>query len=120
MMFGLFRKNPVPPQLRDERSWNEDWQVGDLARCIQPFPDRPFARGIARGTLLRVSGLDEGEAIDDPGLLISGLAFEGRPARLFYACIGFRKVRPTQEACDEAFARKLRNALTDKPEKVAA
>lgn len=118
-MFGRFRKK-APPPVRDERGWNEDWQVGDLARCINPFPDTAHNRGIARDTLLRVSGLSEGFASDGSRCLVSGLSFEGRPPHTYFHCLSFQKVRPSHDACDEEFAAELRESLTGEPVKVPA
>ena len=52
------------PKPRDERGWNEDWQVGDIAECVaddwadwQEFNPK-------KGDILTVSSLYEGPTLN--------------------------------------------------------
>lgn len=104
---------PSAPPPQDKRGWNEDWQVGDLAECVLPvdqvWPD-DFAENPKRGDVLRVNALVEG--LDTLGeALVSGLGFEGKPARHFWAASAFRKLRPAIEAADTEFTAQLREGL---------
>lgn len=95
---------PAPSAPDDRRGWNDDWQVGDLALCIDPLLTGKIGvgSGAARpvcGRIYRVSGLFEG--VNKSGTaLLSGLMFVGLPTGLAWHCSSFRKIRP-DVAADE-------------------
>jgi hypothetical protein len=91
-LFG--RKAPTPVDLR---GWNEDWQVGDLAVCIEDEWGRVHCAAPVKGDVLRVSALMEGCA-STGNKMISGLRFEGKPQNLAWHCGAFRKIRPEVNA----------------------
>lgn len=107
-LFG--RKTPPAP--RDVRGWNEDWQVGDLARCINRSgwsPPEPFDPKF--GDIPRVSGLWEGKSFTG-SFIGSGLKFEGKPQNRIWHCIAFVKIRPetTVEEVETGIIAKIKRA----------
>ena len=84
---------------RDARGWNEDWRIGDLARCHARGFSPPTIDDPAYGQILRVSALVEGLAMDGT-IHISALKFEGKDQRFGWHCAAFTKVRP-EHAADE-------------------
>lgn len=93
----------------DQRGWNDDWQVGDLAECIAASWAPSRVDGPKAGDRLRVSALIEGMCND--GVLRSCLGFEGKPPRAAWACQGFRKIRPRIAPADASFTAELRQRL---------
>ena len=92
------------PKPRDERGWNEDWQVGDIAECVaddwlewQEFNPK-------KGDILTVSSLYEGPTLNGE-ILFSYLFFEGKPNDAGWHCISFRKHRGVAEAIKQAASR---------------
>lgn len=84
---------------RDLRGWNEDWQVGDLARCRARGFYPPTIDDPRYGQILRVSAMVEGVAMSGT-IRISALKFEGKDQRFGWHCEAFTKVRP-EHAADE-------------------
>ena len=110
-MIGFLRNlfGRTPPPLRDMREWNEDWQGGDLARCIcSDWPNcKPHP---IEGRVYRVRSIGEGTPKNiSQNVILVGLGLEGLPCK--WHCTGFRKVRPSIEAADEEFTAELRDRL---------
>jgi hypothetical protein len=82
---------------RDLRGWNEDWQVGDLAKCHARGFYPPTIDDPTYGQILRVSALVEGVSMHGT-IRISALKFEGKPQRFGWHCAAFTKVRPEATA----------------------
>lgn len=108
----------MPPVI-DMRNTTEDWQPGDLARCIgggwsYPEPFDPRA-----GEVLRVSrvweGLDRRQRV-----LCIGLSFYGKPANAGWECNQFVKVRRAREFKGMAVFKSLLTHPVRAPEKVRA
>lgn len=90
-----FRKRKAPKQsVRDERNWNEDWQVGDIAECVVDFDAfhesvEPWHRP-KLGQQFVVTGFsDATAAVGDVRAYF--LKLEGWPVEL--ETIAFRKLR---------------------------
>lgn len=91
-LFGhLFRRKPASTIIQDRRVDNEEWQAGDLARCVIHNWRVQALWAPQFGEVLRVAEVSEGLAIGAPWLII-GLKFEGRSDA--WQCTCFRKVRP--------------------------
>jgi hypothetical protein len=107
--FGrLFRRDP--PRPKDQREWNEDWCVGDLAECIASNFDG-YAPELELGRVYRVSKIKD---LVNPRGRRAYFLFFGSTAG--YACQAFRKLRPTIEAASDEFTAELRDRLlTGKP-----
>lgn len=92
---------------KDNRFWNEDWQVGDLALCVLvgtwPWPDLYDPQD---GDVLRVSAT--AEELGSYGSLISVLKFEGKPQNLGWQCIAFRKIRQSHDPAEAEFTALIR------------
>lgn len=117
-MWPFRRKSkPSPPQ--DRRVWNEDWAPGDLAECIvdaSVWTSFNAAVDPGKGDVLRVVEVREGTLIA-ANVLVIGLAFEGKPAGLYWECSCFRKLRPVQAPAEAEFTAWMRD-LTRQPEHV--
>jgi hypothetical protein len=104
------RQAPVSPageKPRDERGWNEDWQVGDLAECVADDLAIQLCYNPKKGDVLTVSQLTEGPNVS--GLsLTSALCFEGRPQRYSWHCLHFRKHRGVAAQIQRAAVRGTR------------
>jgi hypothetical protein len=85
---------------------SDDWQVGDLAVCVDASnPDCP-AYGVVEGRIYVVSGLYVGNS-GRLGLNLAGVNL-GRTYRAVLAC-RFRKIRPDeQEPCEAEFVTLLK------------
>jgi hypothetical protein len=86
-----------------------DWQVGDLAVCVedQPLPGTVSTGAtIRKGAVYRVVGLKEHRG--DLNLFLHGITYRlGIGTRAFR----FRKIRPDeQEACEPEFVTLLKRA----------
>lgn len=105
LLFGEIK--PAPPQ--DRRGLNEDWRVGDLARCLVRASgwDPPSPLDPDLDEVRRVSGIVEGSTRDGK-FLITALRFEGKPQNQAWVCQVFEKLRPTIEAAEEEFTEELR------------
>lgn len=113
-MFGWFRRKPEPPTPpRDERVWNEDWQVGDTAECIVDGIRTSWRKDIppwerpAFGQRLVVAGFKECPATDNS--IRYFLVFVDWPCPM--CTEGFRKVRPVATEQSEF----VQHILTAKP-----
>lgn len=97
-MQSFKRSKPAPPpQPRDERVWNEDWQVGDIAECVSDSGDwhpdlKPWLR-LAKGSRWIVRGFSEGPTQSGDSIQYF-LYLEGTPSKGGYSVTAFRKVRP--------------------------
>lgn len=102
-----FKKKPQPKAPpRDERVWNEDWQVGDTAECCSDvWSDlvKPWHR-CKIGARFTVTGFAEGEA--DDGTLRYFLHLKGWPVAV--STTAFRKVRPVAREESEVAKRILK------------
>lgn len=110
MMWPFTRKkradapDAVPP--KDQRVWNEDWRVGDVAQCVNRSGNWS-GRGVGPtyGERLVVTGVCEGVF---PGNFLGyRLEFAEFPGCVF-VCTEFRKVRPQASEIVSAAARILR------------
>jgi hypothetical protein len=111
-----FRSKPKLPPVIDRREWNEDWQRGDLAKCIADDWDLPpNFRGYTpiKGRTYRVEAAREASTWDGRSLIV-GLVLESCGGNGFVST-HFRKLRPSLTACDETFAVELRDRLKGKP-----
>lgn len=107
-MIWPFRKRK--PRLIDRRVMNEDWRVGDLARCVDDEWLPKDAIDPKINDVLRVSEVMEGQCETGP-ILMFGLRFEGKPSNRAWAALAFRKIRQVQTAADQSFREWLREAL---------
>lgn len=109
-----FKRKSAPPsksnEPRDQRQASEDWQVGDLAECIDE--DWPRVWGVthpSKGQILRVAAVDEGEDCIF-GIQIIVLRFEGW-GKYGWDNRNFRKLRPTTEPAEQEFTVWLKDKL---------
>jgi hypothetical protein len=91
-MWPFNRKPETAPPLIDKRGWNEDWQVGDIAECINDNWDFASPQDPKVGDVLTVSGL-RGDEKTKKGVVISALKFEGKCQYDSWHCKGFIKHR---------------------------
>jgi hypothetical protein len=86
-----------------------DWQVGDLAVCVDdgPHPQEPDRAGLTlvrTGGFYRVSGIGVSEFYNCTVLTFDGIDGHLDTSTGFYAAWRFRKIRPDeQEACEPEF-----------------
>lgn len=108
-MIWPFKRKAKPP--RDERGWNEDWQIGDMAECVLADWLSDIPQNPAIGEVRTVAALFEGQAAERP-VIVSALAFEGFGA-LTWHCAAFRKHKPL--AADIVAAAKRGARVQDNP-----
>jgi hypothetical protein len=101
--FSGKRKAPSWPPIseappRDLRGLNEDWRVGDLAKCLRGTWKWADGNDPKAGEVLRVSGVSDGRCPD--GTLITALWFERTGDTKAYHCIAFVKIRPDHSALE--------------------
>ena len=101
------------PKSRDERGWNEDWQVGDIAECVADDWVRWQEFNPKKGDILTVSRLYEGPSING-NVICSYLLFEGKPNDAGWHCIYFRKHRGVAEAIKQAASRGARVRMPER------
>lgn len=107
-MFGFLRnlRKPKPSRINDERVWNANWEVGDLAECIFDFPPC-WSFNPKKGDVLRVSYIRDDIATDGMTRAYF-LHFYGKPAHCGWATIAFRKLKTVQEPASAAFTAEIR------------
>ena len=83
-----------------------DWQIGDLAVCVQDWPEA-VACGIVAGKAYGVAGVYVSPRTGNVGLVLAGVVVP-RPHNSTNAR-HFRKIRPdTHEPCEEEFVTLLK------------
>jgi len=105
-MFGWFRKKPAPP--KDLREWNEDWQIGDLAKCVEDDWVDCGSLAPSVGQIYRVSDVYEGLVWQENAISI-GLSLEGFDQINAWRCTAFQKLRPEIKAADAKFTAAIKN-----------
>jgi len=98
----LFGRKPEPPRIEDRRVMNEDWRVGDLAKCLaQGGTWDGDGIGPQKFEVMRVIAVLE--ALNEARTArVYGLKFREYPGS--FVCTNFRKIRPDAEPCEEEFA----------------
>jgi hypothetical protein len=83
---------------------SDNWQVGDLAVCINDEWDGCLAGNPRRGDILRVS---KSGYLGD----VFGLGFYGKNQRHGWSAEMFRKIRPDTEPCDAEFTALIKRGV---------
>lgn len=108
-MIWPFKKKPAPQPTIDNREWNEDWRVGDIAECIRgEWPNIEPWLAPRKGEKLKVAAFRDGRQIGKPNVLLYGLVFAEYDGA--FVTTGFRKVLPVKEAEETSIGEKILKA----------
>ena len=119
MNWKFWKRKPQQPEKPiDLRIWNEDWQIGDIAECIEEFDNwhdcmKPWDRP-KKGQRLTVSNLSEDLGFQEKEIYYY-LTFADWHLSLPTQC--FRKVRPVGNAEESEICQKILNVKSG-PDKV--
>jgi hypothetical protein len=113
-MIWPFRKRaPAAPSPIED-----DWQVGDLAECLNEDGWESAVTGPALHQILPVTRIAHGTLVNTNGRTAWGLHFARFPG-IFYHSAQFRRIRPVHEPCEARFAEEIRRLGTVKKPVIA-
>lgn len=87
----------------------DDWQRGDLARCIYDGWPEPTILDPKLGDTLRVSAVTT--ALAPCGKTFVMLGFDERPPVMCWDAAAFTKLRPVNSPCGDGYAQWLRDKV---------